>query len=479
MKRATQQVGTVLVFILFLFPFTGEAFSNRIPEVQVIDVATREVELSFLAFDEEYVGGMEVVVGDVDGDGTKEYVVAQSGGKDADGWIRVFSAKGKKLYETQIISSSLNQSEMDIAIGDVDTDGSDEIIVSFPYWNRPLVLILDGRLQLDTHTARFFNAFADVTTGVVVTVGDVTGDGQMEIIAGSGEGASPRVRVFNSKGQLLMPDIVPFEEEATQGLSLATVDTNGDNVDELVIGFQNGAETRVKNYVIDAAHTYPVLAEFSAFTREFKSGVQLDGIDLDGDGTQEIAIVPAGDQIAEVRFFRGDGEKLAYTPLSLFEEDFRGGAHVSVAQLDEDVAAELVVSPRRQRQKGDMERENKYIEVDLSEQIEYVWEDGYMRNVYLVSTGLPGTPTPPGEYSVLKKIASHVYDGRPEYFFPNTPWNLRFIQGATGKNFYLHTAYWHNNFGRPQSHGCVNMREADAHFVYDWADIGTPVWVHD
>ena len=49
-------------------------------------------------------------------------------------------------------------------------------------------------------------------------------------------------------------------------------------------------------------------------------------------------------------------------------------------------------------------------------------------------------------------------------------WNLRFKP-----RYYIHTAYWHNNFGHRMSHGCINTREADAEWIYHWAEIGTPV----
>jgi lipoprotein-anchoring transpeptidase ErfK/SrfK len=46
------------------------------------------------------------------------------------------------------------------------------------------------------------------------------------------------------------------------------------------------------------------------------------------------------------------------------------------------------------------------------------------------------------------------------------------------RGYAIHGTYWHNNFGRPMSHGCVNMRTGDAAWVYNWAPIGTPVVTH-
>ena len=44
-------------------------------------------------------------------------------------------------------------------------------------------------------------------------------------------------------------------------------------------------------------------------------------------------------------------------------------------------------------------------------------------------------------------------------------------------DYALHGAFWHNNFGTPMSHGCINLRTDQAEFLYNWADVGTDVYV--
>jgi lipoprotein-anchoring transpeptidase ErfK/SrfK len=60
----------------------------------------------------------------------------------------------------------------------------------------------------------------------------------------------------------------------------------------------------------------------------------------------------------------------------------------------------------------------------------------------------------------------------PGYDLPNVQWVMYFY-----RDYSLHGAYWHNNFGQPMSHGCVNMRNEDAKWLYDWAPEGTSVMV--
>lgn len=124
----------------------------------------------------------------------------------------------------------------------------------------------------------------------------------------------------------------------------------------------------------------------------------------------------------------------------------------------------------------------KRIVVDRSEQtlVAYDGEDIFLEAV--ISTGLELTPTPRGEFTVFKKVPSRYMQGPLPYLktsdfydLPGVPWNLYFTeQGAI-----IHGAYWHDNFGIPYSHGCVNMKPEEAQRLYEWADLGSKVVVQD
>jgi len=109
--------------------------------------------------------------------------------------------------------------------------------------------------------------------------------------------------------------------------------------------------------------------------------------------------------------------------------------------------------------------------VDLSTQMAYAYEDGALKHSALVSTGLPATPTVQGEYAIWHKTPSQTMSG-PGYWLPNVQWVMYFYQG-----YGFHGTYWHSNFGQPMSHGCVNMTNDDALWFYNFASLGTNVWV--
>ncbi len=113
----------------------------------------------------------------------------------------------------------------------------------------------------------------------------------------------------------------------------------------------------------------------------------------------------------------------------------------------------------------------KEIIVDLSDSRVYAYEDGKLVRNVLVSTGLPGSPTVQGDFKVQRKYVAQTMTG-PGYYLPDVPYVMYFYAG-----YALHGTYWHNNFGHPMSHGCVNLPTPEAEWFYGWTEIGTPVHV--
>jgi lipoprotein-anchoring transpeptidase ErfK/SrfK len=114
----------------------------------------------------------------------------------------------------------------------------------------------------------------------------------------------------------------------------------------------------------------------------------------------------------------------------------------------------------------------RWIDVDLSNQRLVGYEGDTPVYWVTVSTGLPGTPTVTGQYRIYVKYPAQTMSG-PGYYLPDVPYVMYFYQG-----YGIHGTYWHNNFGHPMSHGCVNTPTADAQWLYNWADVGTLVNVH-
>jgi lipoprotein-anchoring transpeptidase ErfK/SrfK len=102
----------------------------------------------------------------------------------------------------------------------------------------------------------------------------------------------------------------------------------------------------------------------------------------------------------------------------------------------------------------------------------YAYEGDTIVASFLVSTGVSQYPTVTGEYHIYIKLLSTDMSG-PGYYLPNVPYTMYFYKG-----YGIHGTYWHNNFGTPMSHGCVNMYTPDAEWMFNWASEGTLVNVH-
>jgi len=114
----------------------------------------------------------------------------------------------------------------------------------------------------------------------------------------------------------------------------------------------------------------------------------------------------------------------------------------------------------------------RWIDVDLSAQRLTAYEGNTPVRSTLISAGLPRTPTPTGQFRVYVKYASILMSG-PGYYLPNVPYTMYFY-----RNYAIHGAYWHSNFGHPMSHGCINLPTPEAQWLYNWASVGTPVKIH-
>lgn len=117
----------------------------------------------------------------------------------------------------------------------------------------------------------------------------------------------------------------------------------------------------------------------------------------------------------------------------------------------------------------------KRIEVSISNQTLIAYEATLPVFTTLVSTGRDLFNTPLGNYSVLAKVEVMDYRSpfpqRINYLAPSVPFNLR----VRWEGEFIHGTYWHDNFGRRTSVGCINLNIDDAHWIYEWARVRTPV----
>jgi lipoprotein-anchoring transpeptidase ErfK/SrfK len=114
----------------------------------------------------------------------------------------------------------------------------------------------------------------------------------------------------------------------------------------------------------------------------------------------------------------------------------------------------------------------RWVDVNLSQQAAYAYEGTVLVNSFIVSTGTWQHPTVVGTFKIYVKYRYADMAG-PGYYLPNVPYVMYFYEG-----YGLHGTYWHHNFGTPMSHGCINFRTEDAGWLFGWVSVGTVVNTH-
>lgn len=118
----------------------------------------------------------------------------------------------------------------------------------------------------------------------------------------------------------------------------------------------------------------------------------------------------------------------------------------------------------------------RWVDVNLTTQTLRAYEGDTVVFTTLISSGTWDHPTVTGQFRVWLEYESQTMDGRLlgyDYFLENVPYVMYFFQ-----DYAIHGTYWHNNFGNPMSHGCVNMETGDAGWIYNFVTVGTLVNVH-
>jgi hypothetical protein len=390
-----------------------------------------------------------LAVADLGTDGVSEIIVGA--GKGLKPVVRAFRQDGSKLFEFEAYGTGFTGG-VTLAACDLNGDGKTEIITGTGYLGGPHIRVFDNTGKF-TGT-QFFAYDGGQRSGVNVACGDVDNDGKVEIIASSGITGGNSVKIFDASGNLETEKMIGGAE--ANGIAITTADIDHDGYAEILTVPMNYGNHDIT--VLDrVGKTYTENVRDTDFTSAtYGSSVAALGSDLYvANGAY---LTPQVKKLTDKSSFAPfDGQNGYATLLSPIPEK----GYLAALSVPTNLSPEA---------------SGKYIKVDLSEQKMYIYENGVELKTFLISSGTRFHPTPLAKTTVLAKIPVMTYawnygPGNPDnYNLPNVKWNMRIL-----KHIYIHSAYWHNNFGHPMSHGCINMRTADAEWVYNWSTVGTTV----
>jgi len=307
------------------------ADSGHSPVVKVTVEGRNGTEtISFMAYQKNFLGGVRVAVGDVNGDGFDDVITGAGGG--AFGHVKVFD--GTRLGRTNALLMSFDafpgsfRGGVFVAAGDLTGDGRADIIVAPDTGARPLVRVFDGKSGAEI---RSFLAYSPTYTGgVSVATGDVNGDSVADIITGAA--VNGHVKVFDGATGAEVRSFFAFQG-FTGGVSVAAGDLNSDKHADIIIGAGAGAPGgHVK--VFDGA-TGQELLSFFAFDPNFTGGVRVGAGDVDKDKIPEIITGAGIGAQPHVKVFRAI-DLLVLHDFLAYEPDFLGGVFVAGAPASAD-----------------------------------------------------------------------------------------------------------------------------------------------
>lgn len=255
-------------------------------------------------------------------------------GQSSNGNTSRWSFGGTLLHEFLPFGENWTHSG-DIATGDVTGDGNLDIITargSSSTKAQVSIFTEDGVLL--THWRAFHRGAIKVSTG------DVTGDGKAEIIVGSSKRQVATVRVFSRNGDLLW-EVNPFNDNPKSGLDVAAGDINGDGIDEVIAATGKGTNGRIAIISNDGSS---ILKRFKPFGKTFTGGINVTAGDTTGDSIAEIIVGSQGGIAGKVKVFSGDGKSTGIT-FKPFGDEFTGGVDVGLFQWDDNSGAlELIAT---------------------------------------------------------------------------------------------------------------------------------------
>ncbi len=266
-------------------------------QLRIFDAVTHALRRVLDPFGSGYTGPLSVALGDVNHDGVSDFAVGKGPGSPAA--VEILNGKtGKPIASYKPFPSSFTGG-VSVALGDVNGDGKLDLIVGSGAGTPAQVKVFSGSTQQPLVSFSPFGAFRG---GVSVAAGDVNGDGEADVIVGSGPGTAPQVKVYSGATSAVLETFSPFAATATGGISVAAGDLNRDGKADVIVGTGPGTTTVVRVF---KNATRARLWSYVAFGPAFSEGVAVSIADVNADGQADLVLGAGAGGGAQVKALDG------------------------------------------------------------------------------------------------------------------------------------------------------------------------------
>jgi len=280
------------------------------PKIHLADPVTGKEVKQVIGYEGSFRGGIHAELGDVTGDGVLDLVFAPGGGGGPR--IKVVDGATGDVIADILVYEETFRGGVDVAVGDVNGDGFEDVMTGTGNTGGPRIVVLDGKSITDGDTTPtklydFFPFEDSFRGGVFVGAGDVNGDGFSDIIAGTGVGGGSRVVVTDGKTGEVIQNFFAFDPALRNGVRVGAGDVDHDGDDDIIVGAGPGGGPQVRALSGKDGHQ---ISSFFADDSSTRGGVHVTGQDVNGDGIDDLVITTRHGSKQVLRGFHANGNQI-------------------------------------------------------------------------------------------------------------------------------------------------------------------------
>ena len=309
--------------------------------IKVLDEDGNEVS-SFNAYGDNLDGNTHTVQADIDGDGINEIITSTGSGLGPN--IRAFSQDGT-LIDWFMAYDEDFRGGVNVVVGDFNGDGSDELAI-IPLNGKSNLRIYDLTNNSFTLLDWLFVYDERYIWGADLTTGDVDGDGSDEIIVSPKKHGGPNVRIFslNDYKLELLDWFYAYQPEFHGGVNITTGDLDGNGTDEIITAPASlgGSNIRAFTYT---NNKFKLLDWFMAYGPGTRGGFNITSGDLNNDNKAELVVAPGEGMAPNLRVYEYDTEFFLIDWEMVYDSSFSGGVNLEILDIDSNGRTELITIP--------------------------------------------------------------------------------------------------------------------------------------